>query len=359
MNGKREIKILVIDDSAYNRMTLAEILNREPDMRVVGKACDGEEGLEMVLRLQPDVITLDLEMPRMGGFPFLRILMSKQPTPVLVISSHSEPEKVFRALELGALDFVAKPSKTISPTISNIAEEVVVKVRTIGGLKENLPAIPREKAEEEAPERRIVFPAFERRAPLSVDCVVAIAASTGGPQALTQILVDLPESLAAAVLVVQHMPPKFTTNFSERLNKLCRIRVMEPQETQPLAVGTAYISPGASCLELGRTKSSLVARVLPPTGNERIVPSADRLFESVAKHAGKNALGIVLTGMGKDGSQGAIALANAGAVVIAEDERTAVVPGMPTAAIATGAVQYVAPLHRMSSHIINFCRNDE
>jgi two-component system, chemotaxis family, protein-glutamate methylesterase/glutaminase len=361
MAGKRQIRVLVIDDSAYNRMTLSDIINQEQDMRVVGKACDGEEGLEMALRVKPDVITLDLEMPRMGGFPFLRILMSKRPTPVVVISSHAEPDKVFRALELGALDFVAKPTKSISPAIANIAEELVSKVRAIGGLRRDFHRIP--KSDEPAndvgavifPDPRSVPPGTGRRV---VPRVVAIAASTGGPQALTQVLESLPGTLPAAIVIVQHMPPKFTTNFAERLNKLCQLGVVEPTETQPLMPGTAYISPGAFCLEVSRTNADLVAKVLPPNGSERIVPSADRLFQSVAKHVGKDALGIVLTGMGNDGSVGAKALAEAGGVVIAEDENTAVVPGMPSAAIATGAVQYIAPLHRMANHIIDFCRMD-
>jgi two-component system chemotaxis response regulator CheB len=358
MGGKRQIKVIVIDDSAYNRMTLSEFLNQDPEIRVVGKACDGEEGLEMALKLQPDVITLDLEMPRMGGFPFLRILMSKLPTPVVVISSHSEPDKVFRALELGALDFVAKPSKTISPTISNIADEVVSKVRAIGRLKRDFHRIPRSDEPVTDVDKVIFAGSFPETTRITVPRVVAIAASTGGPQALTQILTELPKSLPAAIVVVQHMPPTFTTNFADRLNKLCRISVLEPMDTQPLMPGTAYISPGDLCLEVSRANGELVTQVLPPNGNERIVPSADRLFQSVSKHVGKNALGIVLTGMGKDGSDGVKALAKAGGVVIAEDEHTAVVPGMPSAAIATGSVQYIAPLNRMTYHIIEFCRKN-
>lgn len=357
MVGRRQIDILVIDDSAYNRMKLSEIFNREPDFNVVGKACDGEEGLEMALKAQPDVITLDLEMPRMGGFPFLRILMSKLPTPVLVISSHDAPDKVFRALELGALDFVSKPSKTISPTISDIAEEVISKVRAIGGLKQIVTVVPENQAviEDEKP---LVFSRATDPGHETLQ-VVAIAASTGGPQALTQILTELPENLPAGIVIAQHMPPRFTTNFAERLNKICRIEVLEPHEAQPLKPGCAYISPGHSCLEVDRVGGGLIVQVRPPTGKERIIPSADRLFASVARSAGKDALGIVLTGMGNDGSQGAVNLAEAGAAVIAEDETTAVVPGMPAAAVATGAVQYVSPLYRMANHIMSFCQSTD
>jgi two-component system chemotaxis response regulator CheB len=348
MGEKRVARVLVIDDSAYNRKAISAILDEDAGIEVIGKACDGEEGLEMALREKPDAITLDLEMPRMGGFPFLRILMAKRPTPVVVISSHNDPEKVFRALELGAFDFVAKPTKHISPAIEAISNEVVEKVKMAGGLKwgrdrvSSLPGHIVDKPLSTIP-----------RAPATR--IVAIAASTGGPQALTEVLTALPDELDAGIVVVQHMPPKFTTSFASRLDKLSRIKVLEPETSQSLMNGTAYIAPGDACLEVHGKGSGLEVRVLPPNGTERIVPSGDRLFSSVARAAGKRALGIVLTGMGKDGSKGALDLAQTGGVVIAEDERTAVIPGMPAAAIATGAVQYVVPLGSVASFIKGFC----
>ncbi len=342
----RPIRVLVIDDSAFNRRMLADILDAEPDMTVVGKACDGEEGLELALKLVPDVITLDLEMPRMGGFPFLRILLSKKIIPVIVISAHSEPEKVVRALEFGALDFVAKPTKYASPDLMQISGEVVSKVRMAAGIDFSTKV--------RAPKPPVEIKAKSTTPRGFADRVVGIAASTGGPQALTKVLAALPEFLDAAVLIVQHMPPKFTTSFAERLDKLCQIRVLEAVDNIQLENGTAYICPGDSCIELACGDTGMALRVLPPDGTETIIPSADRMFRSIAVTAARGALGIVLTGMGRDGSLGVKALADKGGLVIAEDESTAVVPGMPTAAVAAGAVQETVPLNRVAGYIMRF-----
>jgi two-component system chemotaxis response regulator CheB len=342
----RPIRVLVIDDSAYNRRVLSDILEKDKDIRVIGKACDGEEGLELALKLLPDVITLDLEMPRMGGFPFLRILLSKKIIPVIVISAHSEPEKVVRALELGALDFVPKPGKTLTPDLTPIASEIVAKVKMAAGIDFS------SKVRAPKPPQEIKTKSMVPRT--SADRVVAIAASTGGPQALTKILAALPEYLGAAILIVQHMPPKFTTSFAERLDKLCPIRVFEATDNTSPQNGTAYISPGDASIELDRNDYGLNIRVHPPDGSERIVPSADRMFFSLAGAALDNTLGIVLTGMGNDGSRGAKALADNGGIIIAEDESTAVVPGMPSAAVAAGAVQQTVPLNRIADYIIQF-----
>jgi two-component system, chemotaxis family, protein-glutamate methylesterase/glutaminase len=348
MPPNAKIRILVIDDSAYNRMTLTEIFESQSDMTVIGKACDGEEGLEKALKEKPDVITLDLEMPRMGGFPFLRILLSKITIPVIVISSHNEPEKVFRALELGALDFVAKPSKTVSPTLKQISKEVIDKVRMASGVIQGRAA----RAQFPNPPKAVMGKSITPRSEATE--VVGIAASTGGPQALTKVLTALPEELEAGILVVQHMPPGFTTNFAERLDKLCKIRVIEPRESTRLHKGTAYIAPGDKCLELVRDDVGLVVSVMPPDGSERIVPSADRLFLSMASAGLQRQLGIVLTGMGKDGSLGVKPLTDSGGVVVVEDETTAVVPGMPRAAALTGAVQQSIPLNRIADFVIDF-----
>lgn len=343
----RAIRVLVIDDSAFNRRMLSDILETQPDIQVIGKACDGEEGLELALKHRPDVITLDLEMPRMGGFPFLRILSAKQIIPVIVISAHNEPEKVMRALECGAIDFVAKPAKITSGELLSISAELTAKVRTAAKIDCTAKVLtPKPPPVEVTRKSSAPRPVASR--------VAAIAASTGGPQALTQILSDLPENLNAAILIVQHMPPKFTAGFAERLDKLCRIRVQEAQDMVAVQNAAAYVAPGDSCIELARDDSGLILRVLPPNGTESIVPSADRMFQSVAETAPEKSLGIVLTGMGRDGSLGAKALADAGAPVIAEDESTAVVPGMPAAAIAAGAVHKTVPLHRIASYILKF-----
>ena len=342
----RKARVLIIDDSAFNRRVLSDIIDGEPDLAVIGKACDGEEGLEIALKQTPDVICLDLEMPKMGGFPFLRILLSKKLIPVIVISAHNEPEKVVRALEYGALDFVAKPTKAASSELLQISSELVSKVRMAARInfstKGREPRLPKEiKRKSSAPRSY-------------ADRVVAVAASTGGPQAITRVLTELPEYLSAAVLIVQHMPPKFTEGFAKRLNKLCQINVTEASDGSVLQNGTAYIAPGDACMVLVREETGLMVRVVPPDGTEVIVPSADRMFSSVAQAIPETALGIVLTGMGRDGSRGAKTLADAGGLVIAEDESTAVVPGMPSAAVAAGAVQETVPLNRISEFILRF-----
>ena len=343
---ERKIRVLIIEDSAFNRRVLSDILGGETDIEVIGKACDGEEGLEIALKQNPDVICLDLEMPRMGGYPFLRILLSKKLIPVIVISAHSKPEKVVRALEYGAFDFVAKPTAAPSSELFQISTELVSKVRIAARI--DFPT----KARKPQPQVEIKRKSIAPRA--FADRVVAIAASTGGPQAITRVLTELPEYLSAAVLIVQHMPPKFTDGFARRLNKLCRINVTEASDRSVLQNGTAYIAPGDACIELVREETGLLLRVALPNGTESIVPSADRMFQSVAQEAPTTALGIVLTGMGRDGSAGAKALADAGGLVIAEDESTAVVPGMPAAAVAVGAVQETVPLNRISEFILRF-----
>ena len=348
MTRSVKTRVLVIDDSAYNRMTLAEILESGGDIVVIGKACDGEEGLEIALKEKPDVITLDLEMPRMGGFPFLRILLSKMTIPIIVISSHNEPDKVFRALELGALDFIAKPSKNVSPAIRQIANDVLAKVRMAAGVVHGRAA----RAQILNPPKMVRGKSVAPRSPATE--VMGIAASTGGPQALTKILTALPESLEAGILVVQHMPAGFTSSFAERLDKLSQIRVVEPKGVARLQKGTAYISPGNSCLEIRRDDFGLEVAVVPPNGEERIVPSADRLFLSMAAAGLGRCLGVVLTGMGQDGSLGVKPLSKSGGIVIAEDESTAVVSGMPGAAVLTGAVQQTIPLNRIAQYIIDF-----
>ncbi len=343
---KAPIRVLIIDDSAYNRRVLSDIFKDATDIEVIGKACDGEEGLELALKYVPNVITLDLEMPRMGGFPFLRILMSKRIIPVIVISSHHEPEKVVRALELGALDFVAKPTKLASPDLMNIADEVLSKVRMAAGIELSA------KVKVPKPPVEVVSKSMLPRLPATR--VIGIAASTGGPQALTKILAELPEYLNAAVMIVQHMPPNFTASFAERLDKLCRIRVKEATHGETLKNGTAYICPGDACMELSHQDQGLLVSVVPPSAPDRIPPSADQLFESMACAGIPGMLGIVLTGMGNDGSAGAKAFANSGGLVIAEDQSTAVVPGMPLSAVEAGAVQETVPLFKISDYIVRF-----
>jgi two-component system chemotaxis response regulator CheB len=363
MDEQPDIKVLVIDDSAYNRRAVAGFLDEVDGVSVVGKAADGQEGLQLALIEKPDVITLDLEMPRMDGFAFLRLLMSRRPTPVIVISSHAGKENVFRALELGALDFVAKPTKRISPQIQDIREQVVRKVLMVNALRRDalkpLPQYAREPESESGrfSTIRVALPeqvAPEERPPARR--VVVLAASTGGPAAVTRILTALPPDIEAGIVIAQHMPPRFTTTFAERLDRQCALHVVEVVKPELLRSGWVYVSPGDRSVEIVPGAASMSIRPLEQGPDDRYVPSADRLFTSAAICARKEALAIVLTGMGDDGKAGVEAISDAGGLVVAESEETAVVSGMPRAAIGTGTVARVERLERLADLIQAFAK---
>jgi two-component system chemotaxis response regulator CheB len=363
MDEARQIKVLIIDDSAYNRRAVAGFLDEVDGVEVVGKASDGQEGLQLALTEQPDVITLDLEMPRMDGFSFLRLLMSRRPTPVIVISSHAEKENVFRALELGALDFVAKPTKRISPQIQDIREQVVRKVLMAKNLKrEALKPLPQYAKEPATDEGR--FSTIRVALPRSVapeeqpqaSRVVVMAASTGGPAAITRVLTALTSDLEAAIVIAQHMPPRFTTTFAERLDRQCALRVVEVVRPALVRNGWVFLAPGDKCLELVPGATGMSVRPMAADPSDRYVPSADRLFTSAAICARKQALAIVLTGMGDDGKLGVQAIAESGGLVVVESNETAVVSGMPAAAIATGTVARVERLERLADLIQAFSK---
>ncbi|MCC6807587.1 MAG: chemotaxis response regulator protein-glutamate methylesterase [Deltaproteobacteria bacterium] len=352
---EKKVRVLVIDDSAYNRQTIAEILASHPDIDVVGKASDGEEGLKAAAQLKPDLITLDLEMPRMDGFTFLRILMSKLPTPVIVISSHSKKQSVFQALELGALDFIAKPTRHISPDLLVIREELIAKVLlfrhlrmdNLGGPRAQMP-IPERKAESEPKERSPQPIASELR-------IVCIGASTGGPPAIQLLLAQLPEHIPTCIVVCQHMPAKFTRAFAERLDKTAKIKIKEAEDNDPLLAGSAYITPGGGNMVIARVDGKRVLKVVPGEVEDRYVPSIDKLFVSVAETFGNRALGIVLTGMGTDGKVGAAKVRERGGMIIAEAKESAVIYGMPKEVIECGAADLVMPLPKIGDALIDYC----
>ena len=340
LNGLLPLRVLVVDDSAFNRRNIAEIFAESPTIDVVGKAADGEEALRLVDALKPDAITLDLEMPRMDGFTFLRILMKKRATPVIVVSSYSQKENIFKALELGALDFVAKPDRYGDPELHAIREELVRKVLLVRSI------------------RRLGVPARSERGdgfgrsldgrsnvPLtSPQKVVAIASSTGGPSALMEIFTCLPPNYPHAILIAQHMPDKFTRTFAERLNRRSQLSVSEAQDRDGVFAGSAFVCPGRQCLEVeAGGRGALSLRVLSPSEQDQYVPSADRLLASAAT-LGRRAVGVILTGMGDDGVQGARAILDAGGIVVAEAESTAIVYGMPGAAVRAKAATMSLPL---------------
>lgn len=333
-----KLRVLIVDDSALNRHTISEIVSSSPELQVLGTASDGDEALRLASQHRPDVITLDLEMPRMDGFTFLRILMATQPTPVIVVSSHANKENVFRALELGAVDFVEKTDHSAAASVAMRAKllEKILMVRGLVRVRPDVSAgrMPRDP--------RVKPAVVTRSAP---PFVVAIAASTGGPPALLDLFTRISPRFGGAVLVVQHMPERFTPAFSERLNRFSSIVVSEARDLDVVTARRAFVCPGGRNMELRANASGeLHLRVLPATERDTYVPSADRLFSSVARVAGAKAIGIVLTGMGNDGLEGARAIRAKRGQVVVESEATAVVHGMPGAIIRAGLADQVLSL---------------
>lgn len=362
MTRDRDIRVVVVDDSAFNRQTITSMLSGVGGVAVVGRAGDGNEGLRLALEREPDVITLDLEMPRMDGFTFLRILMRRRPTPVIVISSHARQENVFKALELGALDFIAKPTVTLSPELRAIEAELVDKVLRIGRLQRvSLTERVRPPEPAEPAADRAAPAAAEPDAPLRVAC---IGASTGGPPALKQVLGALPAGLPIAVLVSQHMPAGFTAAFAERLDAACALDVREARSGDRVRAGRVLVAPGGASLAVERnTDGGVRVRVEAVDDTERAwgrapryLPSIDRMMQTAAAVVGGDVLGIVLTGMGDDGADGVRAIRRAGGATVAEAQETAVIFGMPEEAIRTGAVDEVLPLSRIADRIVRHAR---
>jgi len=348
-----KIKVLCVDDSALIRSVMTEIINSQPDMLVVGTAADPLVARDLIKVTNPDVLTLDVEMPRMDGLEFLDKLMRLRPMPVVMVSSLTErgSEIALRALELGAIDFVTKPRLGVRDGLLNYTELITGKIRTAFGAR----LLPSRhggsaKSTAEAPQEAPL------RSPLlSTEKLIIIGASTGGTEAIREVLQPLPPD-CPAVLIAQHMPAGFTRSFAQRLDGLCRITVKEAEHGERVLPGYAYIAPGAFHLSLARSGANYVAHLdqEPPVNRHR--PSIDVLFDSAAKHAGKNAIGMILTGMGKDGAEGLLRMKRAGAYTLAQDEASCVVFGMPKEAIALGAADEVAPLGEMSRRVLAHLR---
>lgn len=340
MSSPRDtVKVLVVDDSAHNRRLLSELLESSPDVKVVGTAIDGNEGLRQVMALHPDVVTLDLEMPRLGGYSFLRLLKSTAPTPVIVISSYAHKTDVFKALELGAFDFIAKPAKLTAEVLEKLRKELQEKVHAARLVRPEMKPVKRQKV-----------------MPLEPSFVVGIGASTGGPPAVQRLLESLSPEPSMSLLVCQHMPKQFTRAFAERLDRLGPFSVREAQEGDLLAPGHVFIAPGGRQLVVYRQNGQYVLGTPPPTMQDKHAPSVDRLFMSLAEVFGSKTIGVVLTGMGSDGALGSKAIQKAGGEVWAESEETAVIYGMPQEAVATGAVSRVLPLGEIGPALVELAR---
>lgn len=346
----KKISVIVIDDSALIRKILTEIINGEPDMHVVGAAPDPLVAREMIRSLNPDVLTLDVEMPKMDGLDFLERLMRLRPMPVLMVSTLTEKasEVTLRALELGAVDFVTKPKIDISSGMKDYAAHIVEKIRMAAQARIKrqlpLPVAPRLTAD-------AVLPSLSNHI-ASTEKLIIIGASTGGTEAIKEVLVKMPPD-CPGILITQHMPEAFTKSFADRLNNLCRISVKEAADGERILPGHAYVAPGHSHLLLKRSGANYVTELsqAPPVNRHR--PSVDVLFRSAANYAGRNAIGVILTGMGKDGAAGMLEMKKAGAYNLAQDEATCVVFGMPKEAIAVGAVDETAPLGEIAKRVLS------
>jgi len=342
------VRVLIVDDSEASRSAIEAMLAERPGLLVAGRARDGEEALRAAVRLAPDVVVLDLEMPRMDGFTFLRLLMAQRPTPVVVVSARSRRSDVFKALELGALDFVAKPEGRAP--LTEIRDLLVEKCETLGQLRAWNARGAVSATPEPVPARPVVEPAR----------VAVIGASTGGPQALKRLLAALPASAPLAVLVAQHMPEMFTATFAERLARTTSFSVREAEDGDLVAIGRVLVAPGGHHLTLRRDELGVLrAGVAPHDGDRaRYCPSVDRLFESAAEVLGPRACALVLTGMGNDGQSGVRAVRAAGGLTLAESEASAVVYGMPLAAVETGAVEEVLGLEELAPRLARFARGE-
>jgi len=355
----KALRVLVVDDSAVNRRTIADMLTAIPNVEVVAKASDGDEALRLAMSLKPDLITLDLEMPRMDGFTFMRLLMVSRPTPVIVISGYAAKENVFRALELGAIDFIAKPQEGISENIEAIDEQLKRMIKMVRQLS---PARFEQTKRKVLPVGATITGAY---APVPSEKSVAIestktphklivvAASTGGPTALLEVFARLPADASAAIIVAQHMPERFTRTFAERLDRLSSFRVNEARDVQELESGCGLVCPGGRSVEIFGDNSSVFAKVVRPTAEDRYAPSADRLFSSAARIGRDRVIAIVLTGMGDDGARGVADVKKAGGTVLVEAEETAVIYGMPRAAQRTGRVDRSLPLRELADYLVS------
>ena len=345
------MRVLVIDDSAYNRRTIIKMLESVPGVVVAGYACDGEEGLRKAIDLKPDLITLDLEMPRLDGFAFLRILMQKRPTPVIFFSALSEDENVFKALEFGAVEFVAKPSARVTPELHNIHDDLVRKVAGIAGIDRS--KLRRHSAAEPLQPHRTEESLSPREGRFATQ--VVIGASTGGPPALQLIFSAIRQPLPVGFAIAQHMPPGFTKAFADRLNKFCALDVREARSGDLMVPGRVLLAPGGKNLIFRRRDGDVLAYVVDPVPEQRYTPAADALFTSAGEIFGPRLLGVVLTGMGNDGARGVVSVKIHGGQTLAEAESTSVVFGMPKEAIATGKVDKVIPLQLMCREILLRC----
>ncbi len=343
------VRVLIVDDSAFMRNTLTSMISSDPEIKVIGVARDGVEAVEKVVQLKPDIVTLDVEMPRMNGVEALRQIMSKNPVPVLMVSSLTTEEAniTLDALDIGAVDFIPKNLSDLSINIVKIKDNLIEKIKKIG--KRGLPLFRKTPS----PKRidTTVAPPVSSHRKINI---VAIGTSTGGPKALQNILSRLPKDFPVPILIAQHMPPQFTAPFAERLNQLSKIGVKEAEDGEAIQKGIAYIAPGRGHMSIKRKKiTETVISISEDRGDYIYRPSVDALMLSVVECFSGHVLGIILTGLGNDGLIGMKEIKNSGGRTIAENEATCIVYGMPRAIVESGLADKVVPIDEMAGEIVN------
>lgn len=356
MGANSKIRVIVVDDSALVRSLLAEIINRQADMECIGTANDPLVAREMIREMNPDVITLDVEMPRMDGIDFLGRLMRLRPMPVVMISTLTErgADVTMRALELGAVDFVAKPRVGLANGLNDLASQIVEKIR-VASVAQVKRSLIREMRSIDCPAAPLTPSGGGLLGRLSTEKIICIGASTGGTEAIKEVLIQMPAD-APAIVITQHMPPGFTSSFAARLNGLCQITVKEASHGERILPGHAYIAPGGHQFSIARSGANYVAVVDDGPPVNRHKPSVEVLFKSAASIVGPNAYGIMLTGMGNDGAAAMKEMKEAGSYNYVQDEATCIVFGMPREAIAHGAADEVLPLTQIAPALLGKLR---
>lgn len=341
-----KIGVVIVDDSALIRNMLTDILNSDPSIQVLGAAADPYQARELIKETNPDVITLDVEMPKMDGLTFLDKIMRLRPTPVIMISSLTQKgaDATLRALEMGALDYVAKPQIGLQSGIEALAGEIITKVKSAS--KANLSMVKRKPVQNSQAHSSIKYRTTEK--------IIAIGASTGGVEALSYILAEMPAD-CPAIAIAQHMPKNFTSSFAKRLNDQVLPSVAEAKHNARLLPGHVYIAPGDQHLVIAKSGADYICKLEDGPLVSGHKPSVDQMFYSVARAVGNNAIGVILTGMGKDGADGLLQMRNAGAKTLGQDEASSTIYGMPGVAQEIGAVEKQVSLSNMSTNILKAC----
>lgn len=346
-----EIKVLVVDDSAFMRMVLKDIIDKQPDMKVIGMAKDGLEAVEKVEKLKPDVVTLDVEMPKLNGFEALKIIMKKTPTRIIMVSSLTSRDAAItiECLESGALDFIQKPAGSTSWTFRQVQDDLLKKIHEAMKVSINVLANPQKTITRK---KRESVQSIGKK-------ILLIASSTGGPRSLDKVVPLLPEKIGVPVVIVQHMPAGFTKSLANRLDKISELKVKEAEEGDILEKDTVYIAPGNFHLGLKKSGTNISLYLDSSEKINNVRPAADFTFDSAAEIYKQNIVGVVLTGMGRDGTKGAFKIKHYGGKIIAESKETCVVYGMPKAIVEEGYADYILPNTQIADKIVDILEGKE